>query len=932
MKRFGILRPRAVGLLFISVGILALTSLSSLVAQKAPATEKDVLQIVERCYQCHADAQSGGLDLRTRAGMLNGGNSGPAIMPGHADQSLLIKRVSGEVAPRMPLAPGKPLTADEVAVLKDWIDHGAVGFSGAATPTTSDSRGSEVQPAVTIPGYKERVINDKDRQWWAFRPPVRNAAPKVVDARWTRNPIDAFIKSGLEAKGLEPAPQAGKRTLIRRLYLDLIGLLPPPEAVEAFVNDASPNAYENLVDKLLASPNYGERWGRFWLDVVRYADSSGFEYDRNITDAWRYRDYVIKAFNEDKPFDKFIVEQIAGDELDNPTNDSLTATTYYRVGPRIRFREKQNPSNRYDYMDDMIRTTFQGFMGLSVNCARCHDHKFDPITRMDYYRSMAMFWGYVDYDTPLAPKSDVERSGQIKVEVDRETAPLRAEIEKIEQPYRDRDNKVRVEAALAKYPEDIRVAVRTPSEKRTPGQKLLVAQLQLNIDDPDVIIPVPVVPADDPNGTRRRRAMVKIDGADDAKRQALFSKIVQIEKKLPPPLPLANAVRDGDFWLAPDDLGDEKRAGNGRFTYDKDCCFVPKPGDRYEVPELRFAANGADFEGDKKNVEVQPGFLTVLLNSKLPPVSHVPNRPDYPTSGRRRALGEWIASAENPLTSRVIVNRIWGWHFGTGIVSTPNSFGKMGTAPTNPELLDWLATEMVRQGWSVKRMQRLILNSATYKMASSFYRDTNTEKDPKNVYLWKFPLHRVEGEIVRDIMLSASGQLNPQFGGKPFFPSIPASVRDAQPRGEWQLTKEEPSTWRRGVYAYVQRGLRYPMFEVFDQPDLNVSCEARNVSTVPTQALTLLNNSFMLMQSKFLAERVFKEAGSDANEQIKRLYRITLSREPTRVELSLNEAFIQKQRLYALSHGNPSQDAAALAALMDLAQVLLDSNEFIYIG
>ena len=881
-------------------------------------------------------AQSGGLDLRTRTRMLSGGNSGPAIVPGHADQSLLIKRVSGEMAPRMPLGPGKPLTADEVAVLKDWIDHGAVGFAGAGAPPTSALRGSavqsDVQPAVTIPGYKERVINDKDRQWWAFRPPVRNAAPKVADARWTRNPIDAFIKSGLEAKGLEAAPQADKRTLVRRLYLDLIGLLPPPEAVEAFVNDASPDAYEKLVDKLLASPNYGERWGRFWLDVVRYADSSGFEYDRNITDAWRYRDYVIKAFNEDKPFDKFIVEQIAGDELDHPTSDSITATTYYRVGPRIRFREKQNPSNRYDYMDDMIRTTFQGFMGLSVNCARCHDHKFDPITRMDYYRSMAMFWGYVDYDTPLAAKTEVESYGKIRAEVDQEIAPLRAEIAKIEQPYRDRDNKARVEAALKKYPEDIRVAVRTLADKRTPGQKLLVAQLQLNIDDPDVIIPVPIIPADDPNGTRRRRAMVKIDGADDAKRQALFSKIVQIEKKLPPPLPQANAVRDGDFWLSPDDLGDEKRVGNGRFAYDKDCCFVPKPGDHYEAPELHFAANGADFEADKKNVEVKPGFLTVLLNGKLPPASHVPNRQDYPTSGRRRALGEWIASPENPLTSRVIVNRIWGWHFGTGIVSTPNGFGKMGTAPSHPELLDWLATEMVRQGWSVKAMQRLILNSETYKMASSFYRDVNTEKDPKNIYLWKFPLHRVEGEIVRDMMLSASGQLNPQFGGKPFFPSIPSSVRDAQPRGEWQLTKEEPSTWRRGVYAYVQRGLRYPMFEVFDQPDLNVSCEARNVSTVPTQALTLLNNSFMLMQSKFLAERVMQEAGPDAAEQVKRLYRITLSREPTRVELSLNEAFIQKQRLYALSHGNPSQDAAALAALMDLSQVLLDSNEFIYIG
>ena len=252
---------------------------------------------------------------------------------------------------------------------------------------------------------------------------------QVNDARWTKNPIDAFVKKELEAKGLEPAPQADKRTLIRRVYLDLIGLLPPTEVVDAFVKDDSPDAYSKLVDKLLASPNYGERWGRFWLDVVRYADSSGFEYDRDIPNAWRYRDYVIKAFNEDKPFNQFIVEQIAGDELDKPTNDSLIATTFYRIGPRVRFREKQNPSNRYDYMDDMIRTTFQGFMGLSVNCARCHDHKFDPITRMDYYRSMAMMWGYVDYDHPLAPKEQVEQYEKMKSEVDAgDGAAARAEI------------------------------------------------------------------------------------------------------------------------------------------------------------------------------------------------------------------------------------------------------------------------------------------------------------------------------------------------------------------------------------------------------------------------------------------------------------------------------------------------------------------------
>ncbi len=498
---------------------------TGLLAQTAPVTDKDVLAIVQRCTQCHGgDVQMGNLDLRTRASILQGGNTGAAINPGHADDSLLIKRVTGTVKPQMPMAPVPKLTPEEIAVLKIWIDQGALGTSDNGVVTSAAPAAQAIPTDLAyapanFPGYKERMIQDRDREWWAFKKPVRYATPAVRDARWTKNPIDAFVKKELDAKGLEPAPEADKRTLVRRVYLDLIGLLPPTEVVEAFVKDDSPDAYSKLVDKLLASPNYGERWGRFWLDVVRYADSSGFEYDRDIPNAWRYRDYVIKAFNEDKPFNQFIVEQIAGDELDNPTNDSLTATTFYRIGPRVRFREKQNPSNRYDYMDDMIRTTFQGFMGLSVNCARCHDHKFDPITRMDYYRSMAMMWGYVDYDQPLAPKAQVEQYEKVKSEVAQETAPLRAEIARIEKPYKDADLKRRQEEALKKYPEDIRIAVQTPPDKRTPGQKLLVIQLPLNFDDPDAADVAQVQIADNPNGYRQRT--VKVSDADEVKRKEL---------------------------------------------------------------------------------------------------------------------------------------------------------------------------------------------------------------------------------------------------------------------------------------------------------------------------------------------------------------------------------------------------------------------------
>jgi len=888
---------RKAGSWFLVLGLLfgSMAMRGSLAAQNAPLadkTELDVRPVMEKCFRCHgADLQMSGLDLRSRDAMLKGGKSGTAIIPGNADDSLIMKRITGQTKPQMPMAPMAPLSGDEIAIVKTWIDQGARWTMPVDASSAKPAPAAAAASAVYPNGYKERVITDQDRKYWAFQQPVRSTVPAVSDARWSKNPIDAFVRKNLDAKGLEPAPQADKRTLIRRAYLDLIGLLPPPAEVDAFVKDASPDAYDKLIDRLLASSSYGERWGRFWLDVVRYADSSGFEYDRDIPNAWRYRDYVIKAFNDDKPYDRFVVEQLAGDEFDQPAPDDLIATTFYRIGPRVRFREKQNPGNRYDYMDDLIRTTFQGFMGLSVNCARCHDHKFDPITRMDYFKATAAFWTYVDYDQPLAPRAQVEEYQRAKKEIDQQIAPLRAEINRIERPYKEKEQQAKNEAILKKLPEDIRAAVETPEDKRTPGQKLLVSQMRLGLPDDAVDL----VPPDDPNGVYRRNAnLIKVSDADNARRKELADKIAALEKRMPAPLPVADGVRDGDYWLTPDGFGDANLPGNGRFSYDKTCCYVPEP-------------------------------------SNPPPAEHAPGRPE--SDGRRRALADWIASKDNPLTARVMVNRIWGWHFGTGIVATPGNFGKMGVPPSNPELLDWLATEFVRQNWSIKQMQRLIMTSETYKEASVFHRMKNAETDPNDVYLWKFPIHRVESELVRDMTLSASGQLNMEAGGKPFFPSIPASIKAAQPRGIWQLTKEEPATWRRSVYAYIQRGLRYPMFDVFDEPDLNVTCERRTTTTVPTQALTLMNNEFVLLQAKFLAERVLKEGGNDSTEQLKQMYRITLSREPTATELGSNLSFLQKQREYARAHGAAAgTDAETLSALTDLAQVMLNLNEFMYIG
>ena len=542
------------------VGLLitgGLTPNGALIAQK-PAAEKEVLKLLQsKCFQCHGEAlKMGNLDLRTRESSLKGGDKGPALLPGDADHSLLIHRVTGQVAPKMPMPPMPALTEAEIAVLKDWINQGA-------------NWGTQEQPSAQQQSksgygadYKEKTITEQDRQWWAFRKPVRHALPRVNDSRWSQNPIDAFVKAALDNKGLTAAPPADRAMLIRRAYLDLVGLLPAPSEVDAFVRDSSPSAYEDLIEKLLASPHYGERWARYWLDVVRYADSSGFEHDRDIATAWRYRDYVIKSLNEDKRYDRFLIEQLAGDELDQPTYDSVTATAFYRVGPRVRFREKDNPFYRYDYLDDMVRTTFQGFMGLSVHCARCHDHKFDPITRADYYRSVAMFFGYVNYDHPLMPKEQVREWESKTREVIAGLAPLKKEISQIEAPYR----RAQFEASLKKLPEEVQAAIRVPVEQRTPGQKLLAAQFERGgggegdpnlhgrrsgpcVDHDCGAAALNLVEGPDIEAAGRPPLpdLIKLGPADHQRRAELIEKVAALEKLMPPTPVAVEGIRDGDY-------------------------------------------------------------------------------------------------------------------------------------------------------------------------------------------------------------------------------------------------------------------------------------------------------------------------------------------------------------------------------------------------
>jgi hypothetical protein len=852
----------------------------------SPSFSRDIAPIFQRnCLSCHKpDQKLSALDLSTRAAALQGGEkSGPAIVPGDANASPLFRRVTGRDQPAMPL--GTKLSDGEIAILKSWIDGGAKWD----------------EPVVTSSPNTRQGFTEQQRNWWAFRKPLRHPVPAVAGRRWTSNPIDSFIKKTLDAKGLEPAPQADRRTLIRRAYLDLIGLLPPPGEVEAFVKDTSPDAWEKRIDALLASPHYGERWARHWLDVARYADSWGHIHDDDNPNAWRFRDYVINAFNDDKPYDRFIIEQLAGDEVDKVTYETLTATSFHRIAPRVLFREKQNPHYRYDYLDDMIGTTSRAFLGLTVSCARCHDHKFDPIRQMDYYRMMAMFFPYIDYDHPLATPEQIAGYESRKADIEPKIQALTREIRRIEEPYREAAFQKRLET----FPQDVQIAVRTPEDQRTPGQKLLTTQM-LSIR----------------NTVARNLSLSDVDRDARAKLQ---QQIADLRAQLPKPLPVAAGIRDGDYRFTPDGPGDEPVPGTTakRIKVDFDGSFVPRPGRAYDPPPLYFPAMS---EPGKGRI-VEPGFLSVLSGDAPPKIPPLPD--GRLSSGRRRALAEWIASAGNPLTARVMVNRIWHHHFGRGIVSTPSNFGRMGTLPSHPELLDWLATEFVREAWSVKRMHRLILMSQTYQMASSFYRPANVEKDPDNVSLWRFPVRRLEAEIIRDIVLSASGQINLQAGGPPFFPAVPkAAYVEVARVGKWILTKEEPATWRRSVYSYWKRARKSPMFEVFDQPDTMVTCDRRNTTTVPTQALTLLNDEFVLLQARHFANRINRTAGDQAAEQIKTAYLVALSREPTATELGGSLQFINKQRAH---HVQKSAADPSLAALTDFAHVVMNLNEFLYV-
>jgi hypothetical protein len=852
-------------------------------AQAPVSFSKDIQPILEQnCLSCHGPAmQSSRLNLSTLEGALRGGARGSAIVPGQAEDSRLYRMVAGLDKPTMPFS-GNKLTDGQIASIKNWIDQGAhwdAGAVGAKAQPVSASTFAEMEKAQLPPGA---------RDYWAFKQPVQAPVPAV--AQQFSNPIDRFLEKARQEKGLKAAPQADRLTLLRRAYMDLIGLPPSPAEIDAFVGDTAPGAWERLIDKLLASPHYGERWGRHWLDAARYADSSGYENDTDQPNLWRYRDYVIKAFNEDKPYNTFLKEQIAGDEIPDRTDDSLIATGFLRAGPRVRNHEHANPARRYDYLDDVLGAVGKGMLGLTVQCARCHDHKFDPILQKDYYAMEASFFGYVEVEYPLGPREQADAYMRKMTEIEEKVATLKDKIEEIDKPYRE---KAALEAIRKKYPPEVVRAVEKPESERTPGEKLLAIQV---ID----------------SGVQIRSAAVdKIMSPEDAaKKKVLTDELAAVNAEKPSPLPMASIVTDGDWRSVGLGYGDRNEGacpkceleyvGAGKFLE-----LGPGKGN-YQVPPSYFLMRG---DPDSKAYPTKPGFLSVITYGN-PPTALPPA--DGRTSGRRLALAEWVTSRDNPLTARVMVNRIWEHHFGKGIVPTLDNFGKMGEQPTNQELLDWLAVDFMNKGWSVKQMQRLIMTSEAYQMASEDNDEASAKIDPLDTYLWKYRIQRLEGEIIRDNIMSVAGSIDLTMGGPAIFPHVDESFIKTLFRGIYRNQEDGPAVWRRSVYIYQKRALPSPMLQAFDLPDSSQSFGARYVSTVPTQALQLMNDDFVLRQAQLFADRIQKEAGSDVAKQVDLAYRIALTRPPTQRELSL------------------ATDMILSSSLVDFTNVMLNLSEFLY--
>jgi hypothetical protein len=762
--------------------------------------------LVEHCYECHsagAKKIKGGLVLDSRAGIIKGGDTGPLITPGQPEASLLIQAVL-HTDPELSMPPKKKLSPQEISDLETWVRMGA-----------PDPRIGDTVAAIQA---KSAIDWNKARQWWSFRPLATANVPLVKQKRWPINEIDRFILSRLEKEDFKPGADADKRALIRRATFDLLGLPPTPEEVEMFIKDRSSKAFANVVERLLASPHYGERWGRYWLDVVRYADSAGDNSDFPIPQMYRYRDWVIQAFNRDLPYDQFVGEQLAGDLLPGATteqtHDRLIATGYLANARRFGSRVDDYPQHLT--IEDTIDNLGRAFLGLTINCARCHDHKFDPITAADYYALYGIF------QSTRYPWPGIELEQK-----QRDLVPLVSEKEANEAKKAHREKQTELAAEVKRLEKATNAA---------PVGEMKALQKSL----------------------------------DAAKKAA--------EKHKATPLPFEQAYA----------VGDATKIADAAIQVKGD---PAKPGD-----------------------VVRRRFLTILNGAEVPA--------NDSTSGRAR-LATWIVAPDNPLASRVMVNRIWLHHFGKGLVPTPNDFGKQGKPPSHPELLDWLARRFVESGWSVKSMHRLIMLSHTYQLGSDRTADAIT-RDPNNERLSAFPRQRLDAEAIRDTLLVLGGNLDSAPGGPHPFP----------PQTEWKFTQHNPfkavyETKQRTVYLMTQRIQRHPYLAIFDGADPAASTPARTTSTTPLQALYLLNDAFLHEQAKQFATRLVT-VGKDDSTRLERAYRLALCRQPERNEIEGGREFLASVRHNLRTSGVPDDQIEA-ESWQALARVLFRLNEFVYI-
>ena len=874
--------PRSIWILGVLVlsGSFATTSLS---AQPPAQLERAALEVFKlHCAGCHSGSSpTAGLDLTSVPALLKGSQRGPVVVKGASENSILYQKVSDRTMP--PPGLGQPLSSDQIEAIRKWIDTGASG------PDQADTAAD-----VLLTSGK---ITEEDRNFWAFRPLARPTVPKVKGSQRVRTAIDAFLLSKLESKGLTFSADAPKWVLMRRAYFDLVGLPPSPDEVRQFVSAGRTDAYERMIDRLLDSPHYGERWGRHWLDVAGYTDEASYASELDTLTPnegiWRYRDYVIRSLNKDKPFDRFLTEQIAGDELFDWRNaasytpeilDALVATGFLRTVKDLTDEpELKRPIDRYEVLFRVADHFTSSILGLTGGCARCHDHKYDPIPQADYYRLLAIFAHAYNPDEWLEPKDrylpDVSQVEQDEIrrhneEIDRPLGDMTGQLDALLDPHRSELFDLKLSAAVPdSLKAEVRLAFATPLDKRTAVQRYLFSQLS-----PAISVSASEIES-------------RLSERERTTKQKLEERIETLRG-----------------W----------RRSTGK---------VQALWDTGSPPTIRFLHRGSL---DTPGPEVTPGFLSVLSDPKE---ARSVSASNTASSGQRLGLARWLTEGgAASLTARVMVNRIWTHHFGSGIVRTPGNFGRQGALPTHPELLDWLASDFIENGWKIKRLHKLVMTSTAYKQSSR--RPPRGEPfkaenlDPGNDLLWRMNPRRLEAEALRDAVLSVSGKLNLTSGGPPVplewgaDALITASVHGPT----------DGSQFRRSVYLFARRNYSASFLDVFDFPVMALNCTERTQSATPLQSLTMLNSEFAMERANDCAARINKLAGPKASREstIGTAFVLAFGRTPSAEESQASLEHLAEQEDRHLGLGYPAAEASQ-SALAGLCRALMASTEFLYV-